>query len=117
METVHGCRNTGSVTVNVVCNNLNFFVPNTFSPNGDGRNDSFFPRGTGLFKIRKFTVFNRWGQVVFDRKDFNPNDANAGWDGTFKGQKASADVYIYLMEIVCENNSVIPVKGNVTLIR
>jgi len=117
METVHGCRNTGSVTVNVVCNNFNFFVPNTFSPNGDGRNESFFPRGTGLFKIRKFTIFNRWGQVVFDRKDFNPNDAAAGWDGTFKGQKASADVYIYLMEIVCENNSVIPVKGNVTLLR
>jgi hypothetical protein len=63
------------------------------------------------------TIFNRWGQVVFERKDFAPNDPSAGWTGTFKGQKASADVYIYMMEILCDNNTVIPVKGNVTLLR
>lgn len=117
LETVHGCRNMGTITVNVLCNNLNFFVPNTFSPNGDGRNESFFPRGTGLFKVRRLTIFNRWGQVVFEKRDFNPNDPAAGWDGTFKGQKASADVYVYQMEIVCDNNAVIPVKGNITLLR
>jgi gliding motility-associated-like protein len=101
----------------VICNNQNFFVPNTFSPNGDGQNEVFYPRGSGLFRIKSMLVFNRWGQVVFEKRDFAPNDQSAGWTGTFKGQKASADVYIYMMEILCDNNTVIPVKGNVTLLR
>ena len=113
----YGCQNTGEITVAVVCNNFNYFVPNTFSPNGDGQNEVFYPRGTGLFRIKSMTVFNRWGQVVFEKKDMVPNDPAAGWNGSFKGQKASADVYIYMMEILCENNVLIPVKGNVTLLR
>ncbi|MCR6721381.1 MAG: gliding motility-associated C-terminal domain-containing protein [Chitinophagaceae bacterium] len=103
--------------VNVVCNNFNYFIPNTFSPNGDGRNDRFFPRGTGLFRIKSFSVFNRWGQVIYEKRDFAPNDPSAGWDGRYKGQLSSPDVYIYMMEIICDNNVVIPVKGNVTLLR
>lgn len=117
LEDAYGCKNSGAVTVSVVCNNLNFFIPNTFSPNGDGQNEVFYPRGTGLFRIKSMTVFNRWGQIVFERKDMLPNDPAAGWTGTFKGQKASADVYIYIIEILCENNALIPVKGNVTLLR
>lgn len=117
LESRYGCLGSANITVNVVCNNLNYFVPNTFSPNNDGRNDRFFPRGTGLFRIKSFLVFNRWGQLVFEQRDMAPNAAAQGWDGTFKGQPASPDVYIYTMEIVCDNNVVIPVKGNVTLLR
>lgn len=117
LESRYGCRNRSSVTVNVVCNNLNYFVPNTFSPNGDGRNEQFFPRGTGLFRVKSLLVFNRWGQVVFEARDFLPNDPSRGWDGRFKGQPASPDVYIYMMEIECENKVVIPIKGNITLLR
>jgi gliding motility-associated-like protein len=113
----YGCRNSGSITVNVVCNNQNFFVPNTFSPNGDGQNEAFFPRGTGLFNVKSMTIFNRWGQVIFERKNFPVNDAAQGWNGMFNGQKASADVYVFLIEILCDNNTVIPIKGNVTLLR
>ncbi len=113
----YGCVNQNDITVVVICNNINFFVPNTFSPNGDGQNEVFFPRGTGLFRIKSLIIFNRWGEVVFEKKDFPPNDASSGWTGIFKGKKASPDVYIYMMEILCENNTVIPVKGNVTLLR
>ena len=45
-----------------------FFVPNTFSPNGDGSNDVFYLRGTGLFRVKALRVFNRWGEVVFEKK-------------------------------------------------
>jgi hypothetical protein len=62
-------------------------------------------------------IFDRWGEIVFEKKDFPPNDPASGWTGYFKGRKAGADVYIYLMEILCDNNTVIPVKGNVTLLR
>jgi gliding motility-associated-like protein len=117
VEDRFGCRNTGSITVQVVCTNQNFFIPNTFSPNGDGQNEAFFPRGSGLYNVKSMIIFNRWGQVVFERKNFAVNDANYGWNGMFQGQKASADVYIYMIEILCENGMLIPIKGNVTLLR
>jgi len=113
----YGCVATDDISVIVLCGKTNFFIPNTFSPNGDGQNEVFYPRGTGLFRIKSMLVFNRWGEVVFEKKDFLPNDPSAGWTGAFKGRKASADVYIYMMEIICDNNTVIPVKGNVTLLR
>ncbi|MGZ8553650.1 MAG: PKD domain-containing protein, partial [Chitinophagaceae bacterium] len=117
VEDRHGCTNSGDITVIVVCGKDNFFVPNTFSPNGDGRNEVFYPKGTGLFRIKSMRVFNRWGEVVFEKKEFPANDPSAGWNGTYKGKPASPDAYIYTMEILCENNTVIPVKGNVTLLR
>ncbi len=113
----YGCKSAGNVTILVVCGKQNFFIPNTFSPNNDGRNELFFPKGTGLFRIKSMRIYNRWGELVFEKKDFSANDASAGWNGTYKGKPASADAYIYTMEILCENNTVIPVKGNVTLLR
>ncbi|HLG41235.1 MAG TPA: PKD domain-containing protein, partial [Chitinophagaceae bacterium] len=117
IEDIYGCRNSREVTIVVLCNKQNFFIPNTFSPNGNGQNEVFYPRGTGLFRIKSMIVFDRWGEVVFERKDFAPNDPSAGWTGLFKGKKASADVYVYMIEILCDNNTVIPVKGNITLLR
>ncbi|MDP4262188.1 MAG: PKD domain-containing protein [Bacteroidota bacterium] len=113
----YGCINQKDITVVVLCNKANFFVPNTFSPNGDGQNEIFYPRGTGLFRIKSMLIFNRWGELVFEKKDFLPNDPSAGWTGIFKGQKASADVYVYMIDILCDNNTVIPVKGSITLLR
>ena len=112
-----GCSGSDDVTVSVVCNGGNLFIPNTFSPNGDGSNERFYPRGTGIHLIKSLRVFNRWGEVVFERLNFNANDAAAGWDGTFKGARLSPDVYIYSCEVVCINNEVIPFKGDITLLR
>ena len=117
VEDRYGCRNSGNITIVVVCGKENVFIPNTFSPNGDGRNEVFYPKGTGLFRIKSMRVFNRWGEIVFEKKEFTANDPSFGWNGTFKGKPASPDVYIYSMEILCENNTIIPVKGNVTLLR
>lgn len=117
MEDRHGCINSGNITVIVVCGKENVFIPNTFSPNSDGRNEFFYPKGTGLYRIKSMRVFNRWGEIVFEKKEFTANDPSAGWNGTFKGRPASPDTYIYTMEILCENNTIIPVKGNVTLLR
>jgi gliding motility-associated-like protein len=103
--------------VHVICNDGNLFIPNTFSPNTDGRNDRFYPRGTGVSSIKSLKVFNRWGQMVFSREDFNANDAAAGWDGTLKGAVLTPDVYIYTCEVVCMNNEVLTYRGDVTLLR
>ena len=112
-----GCTSEDKVAVYVLCNNANIFVPNTFTPNGDGTNDIFYPRGSGVFKIQNIKVFNRWGQVVFEKSNFNANDASAGWDGKFKGQQLSSDVFVYIMQVVCDNKSTLTFKGNVALVR
>lgn len=112
-----GCIATDNLTVYVLCNGTNFFIPNTFSPNGDGSNDVFYPRGTGLFSIKTARVFNRWGEVVYEKNDFRPNDVSQGWDGSYKGQRLNPDVYVYIIEILCDNNILLPLKGNIALIR
>ena len=112
----NGCNNIGQLQVTVICNNSNLFIPNTFSPNGDGSNDIFYPRGKGLERIKTFRIFNRWGEVVFEKRDFPINDASAGWDGTYKGNKPKADVYVYQAEVFCENGEIIKLNGNIALI-
>jgi len=112
----NGCSNIGQLQVTVICNNSNLFIPNTFSPNGDGSNDIFYPRGKGLERIKTFRIFNRWGEVVFEKRDFPINDASAGWNGTYKGTKPKADVYVYQAEVFCENGEIIKLNGNIALI-
>jgi gliding motility-associated-like protein len=80
-----GCAARDRVTVFVICDGTNFFIPNTFSPNGDGVNEIFYPRGTGLFKIKNFKIFNRWGELMFEKNSFDANNPTYGWDGNFKG--------------------------------
>lgn len=113
----NGCRNTKNVQVLVLCKNANVFLPNTFSPNGDGSNDIFYVRGRGLDRVKSLRIFNRWGQVVFEKRDFAVNDPSAGWDGTFRGAKPQADVYVYQLEVYCENSTIIKFDGNVALIQ
>ncbi len=112
-----GCTATDKVTVIVTCSNENVFIPNTFSPNNDGVNDVFYPRGRGLYQVQSMRIFNRWGELVFQRTNFSANDANAGWNGRYRGIAANADVYTYIIEIICNNSEVIPFKGNITLIQ
>jgi gliding motility-associated-like protein len=112
-----GCKTTDKIMVYVLCDGANIFLPNTFSPNGSGANDVFYPRGTGLFKIKLLRIFNRWGEVVFEKVNFSPNDPTAGWDGTVKGKKVNSDVFVYTAEVACENNTSIILNGNVALLR
>ena len=113
----YGCTAKGDVTVKVVCTGQNFFIPNTFSPNGDGSNDVFYPRGSGLDRAKILRIFNRWGEIVFEKYDLPINVASAGWDGNWKGKKANADVYVYQIEIYCKNGELVTYNGNVALIR
>ena len=113
----YGCTNNGDVTVRVVCDENNYFIPNTFSPNGDGSNDIFYPRGKGLFRIKSFRVYNRWGELVFEKKEFQANDPLSGWNGTYKGKNPVQGVYIYQAEVYCNNDELVRLAGNVTLIQ
>jgi len=113
----NNCKNEAEVLVTVVCNDKNFFLPNTFSPNGDGVNDYFYPRGSSIDRIQSMRIFNRWGELVFEKRNFSVNSQSDGWNGTFRGKPANGDVYVYIIEFVCENATVLSSKGNVALIR
>lgn len=112
----NGCINSGLIHIIVICKNANLFMPNTFSPNGDGSNDVFYPRGKGLDRVKTLRIFDRWGEVVFEQNNFPVNNALYGWDGTFKGKKPQAGVYIYQVEVYCDNGDIIKLGGNVALI-
>lgn len=112
-----GCVTTDEITVYAICNGGNLFIPNTFSPNADGKNERFYPRGSGIGQIKSLRIYNRWGEVVFDAVNFSANNTTAGWDGTYKGKALPPDVYVYTCEVVCMNNEVLSYKGDVTLLR
>lgn len=80
----------------VLIQKLAYRIPDIFSPNGDGQNDVFRPFYLGEMDIVEVTVYNRWGQVVFESTD----SSNPGWDGTKDGDKqAPSDVYIYSVRV------------------
>ncbi len=112
----NGCSNRGNILVTVQCKNSNLFIPNTFSPNGDGSNDLFYPRGKGLERVILLRIFNRWGEVVFEKRNFQVNDPSSAWNGTYKGKKPQADVYVYQAEVFCDNGDIIKLNGNIALI-
>jgi gliding motility-associated-like protein len=113
----YGCSGFDFITVQVLCDNGNLYIPNTFSPNGDGVNDYFYPRGKGLYSIKAMRIFNRWGQAVFEKVNFSPNDISSAWDGKFNGQPLPTDVYVYIIEVICSNSTVLTSKGTITLLR
>jgi gliding motility-associated-like protein len=115
------CSGSASDTFRVptICDCSKFiFVPNTFTPNGDGQNDVFYPRsGQANTRIVTFRVYNRWGELMFERDNIMANDVANAWDGSYQGNLPLPDVYVYVLDAVCENGKVINKKGSVTVIR
>lgn len=113
---IYGCSDTASVCITSFCKTANLTMPNAFTPNGDNQNEFFTVKGTGIIHIRSFRVFNRVGQMVFERKDFPCNNAAYGWNGTVGGNKAATGTYVYVVEADCEKGGTIVKKGFVILL-
>jgi gliding motility-associated-like protein len=112
-----GCKAQDDITIFISCDNSLLFMANTFTPNGDGNNDRFYPQGRGIASIKRFTVFSRWGDIVYDARDIAPNDVLNGWDGTYKGEYVKPDVFIYVVEAICDSGFPVEAKGDISLIR
>jgi gliding motility-associated-like protein len=87
------------------------FVPDAFSPNGDGNNDVLFVRGDGIASIH-FRIYDRWGEEVFYTQDLHQ-----GWDGRFKGKALNSGVFAYTLHVVFRNGKEKDYTGNLTLVR
>lgn len=106
----HGC--VDSITKKVtITDDFSIYIPNAFTPNGDGQNEQFTAKGTGIKKYQ-LSVFNRWGELVF-----SSNDIAKGWDGTIKGKPAQDGVYVWKVSAISIFGSSRDYKGHVTLIR
>ncbi|MDO8368928.1 MAG: gliding motility-associated C-terminal domain-containing protein [Saprospiraceae bacterium] len=113
-----GCEARGSLLL-TVDKTRKIYAPNIFSPNEDGTNDEFtiFADPVSVERIKSLQVYSRWGEQVFERKDFSPIDTNIGWDGTFKGQNLNPAVFIWQATVLFADGKEELFTGDVTLQR
>jgi gliding motility-associated-like protein len=108
VTTPYDCEVKRTITIKIQ-NGL--FIPNAFTPDDNSLNDIFRIPPYSLQKLKRFTVYNRWGNIVF-----HTSDLNKGWNGTFKGIKCDSGTYVYVIEGFDGLKNVF-LKGTVTLIR
>ena len=91
---------------------INIYVPRAFSPNNDGVNDLLKPILVGITTFHYFSIYNRWGNLIFTTQD-----PNQGWDGTFKGVPQPVETYLWIAEGIDENGRKVVQKGMTSLVR
>jgi gliding motility-associated-like protein len=97
----------------IPCESINYhiFIPNVFSPNGDGQNDVLYVRGEGIETL-EFLIFNRWGEIVFES-----TSTDQGWDGNYRNRPAESAVFAVTVKGTFSNGQEFQIFGNVTLVR
>jgi gliding motility-associated-like protein len=106
------CIGRDSILVNPKECLTGFHIPNAFTPDRNGRNDDFKPFIGGNVKQYQFTIYNRWGQVVF-----TTNDLRRGWDGTFAGIQQETNVFVWICSYQVEGEPAKLERGTVVVIR
>lgn len=107
-----GCTNYNFLEAYVyVDNSLFFFIPNSFTPNGDGINDNFMVFGQDIKSV-SMMIYNRWGELVF-----NGQNQFETWDGTYQGVMQSSGVFTYVINVEFLNDATLQKNGSLTLIR
>ena len=115
VTSIDDCSTSDSLNISV--NKIrDVFIPNAFSPNGDGSNDYFFVNANkSVALVKNMRIFNRWGAVVFEGKDLPPNDFSYGWDGFFKGKRSNPGVFVWMVEIEYLDGEILQLTGDITI--
>ncbi len=106
------CSDSAYVTVRIFRTNPQIFVPTAFTPNGDGKNDSFRPIPVGINSFEYFRIYNRWGQLVY-----SSTNVETGWDGKIRGKVQGTNTFVWVVKGVDFTGKQVFAKGLVTLIR
>jgi gliding motility-associated-like protein len=109
------CVASDKIAIALNCKDSKVYIPNAFTPNKDGKNDRFHISGSGITKANYLRIFNQFGQMVFERKNFSLDDRANDCDGYFKGQRATAGTYVYFLEMNCLDQ-VITRKGSLVVV-
>ena len=109
---IHGCRDSVTECL-VISPEFTLYIPNAFSPNGDGRNETFQPKGDFISDYQMY-IFDRWGMMLY-----YSTDMNKGWDGTVNGgtQICQEDTYVYMINVTDNLGKKHNYIGRVTLIK
>ena len=114
----NGCTGSDDIFVDVD-KNRNVYIPNAFTPNGDGFNDFFQVfTGPGVTNVNSILVFDRWGEVVYSAQNISPSpfpDSSNGWDGKMNGRIMNPGVFVYLIEVEFDDRVTLLFRGDVTL--
>lgn len=113
----YNCMAKDTIRIKATCTEGGVYIPTAFTPDQDGKNDLFTINGSGISIIRSLRIYNRWGEIIFEKKDFYPNSSINAWDGRYKGVDAPAGTYVYFAEMECNIGETFTRKGTVTLIR
>lgn len=114
-----GCPASDSIRITVI-DERRVYIPNAFSPNGDGVNDTFLPlvQQPNVSRIISMRIFDRWGGLIYEQLDPTPNDALTGWDGRRNGdQPAAPGLYAYVIEVEFLDGQSRRYGGGVSLVR
>ena len=112
-----GCQASASLTL-TVDRRGGVYIPDAFSPNGDGTNDTFtIYGGVSVVEITELRIFDRWGDMVYHRENFPPNDPLYGWDGVFREQPMNAAVFAFWTRVRFIDGTTRVFKGDLTLVR
>jgi len=103
--------NANVLTSSTPCTAPYLYIPNIFSPNGDGENDMLYVQGAGVAEII-FIIYDRWGEKIFET-----NDLIDGWDGSYQGKPMNEAVFVYYVKASLINNEIIERKGNISIVR
>lgn len=112
-----GCIAKDTVTILVDCKDAYLLMPTAFSPDNNGLNDYYYPSTRGVSIIKNFIVYNRLGQLVYQAKNFSPNDKRFGWDGRFKGEPQPNGAYVFMLEALCDAGQTLTRKGSFILLK
>ncbi|HEV7781669.1 MAG TPA: T9SS type B sorting domain-containing protein, partial [Chitinophagaceae bacterium] len=107
-----GCKDSAYITIKVFKTNPSVFVPTAFTPNNDGKNDVVMPIAVGIKFIEYFSIYNRWGQLVF-----STSINGYGWDGKIKGMPQNTGAFVWAVKATDYMGRAYFQKGVVTLIR
>ena len=117
--TKEGCKSVARTTIKVD-RDVNIYVPNVIWPEDhDGNNSTFqvFARDESVASIRTLQIFDRWGTMMFENKNFAPNDLSNGWDGQYRGQYVDPAVFVWWAEVELVDGRKLLLKGDVTVVR
>ena len=118
LTTSEGCETSNTLTVRIK-KNKDVYIPNIFSPNGDGRNEGLAVYGNldVVLSIDLFQVYDRWGELLYESRTLGLNDEDSGWDGKQRGRNVMPGVYIWHADIRLTDGSLLQKTGEVTVVR
>jgi gliding motility-associated-like protein len=114
------CMDSVEKALAIMVKHCQIDIPEAFTPNADGVGDRYTLFGSGILKINRLLIRNRWGEIVFEMKDVVPGSQrhNESWDGTFNGKPAPADMYVYEATVLyADQRTSEKLRGNIYLIR